>query len=197
MKGGHAREGRGEGEGSVQVSTRSPSATMRRSLLIRTRRHPDALKSRDVSFPLTPALFPEEREQHSAPFDPSGAGCRSRALTTEDGDEGKNVDFRKAHQNELPLPGGEGRGEGEGSAQISTGSPLVAMLGGLIRTGDNPDALKSRDVSLPQPSPQRRGSNIRRRLVHSAPATRMDSLTPRACSWYLAFSSCGWLACCP
>jgi arylsulfatase A-like enzyme len=133
MKGRH-----GEGEGSA------------RGLLIRTHDNPDALKSRHVSFPLTPALSPEEREQHSAPFGPFSAGCRSCALSAEAGDEGKNVNLGKTDEDGLPLPGGEGRGEGERSAQISTRSPLVTMLHGLlIRTRDNPDSLKSRDVCFP------------------------------------------------
>jgi hypothetical protein len=116
-------------------------------LLIQTGDDPGALKGRDVSFPLTPALSPEEREQRSAPFDPFGACCRSYVLSVGDGDGGGNADATKAHENELPLPGGEGRGEGEGLAQISTRSHLATMLRGLlIRTADHPDALNP-DIS--------------------------------------------------
>jgi hypothetical protein len=115
-------EGWGEGEGIVQVSTKLQIVTGTRGLLRQHHGQPDPLIGRGVSFPLTPALSPEEREQRSAPSGPSSASRQAYALTADRGRERKNTVKSITPHNGLPLPGGEGWGEGEGSVQTSNRS---------------------------------------------------------------------------
>ena len=70
------------------------------------------------SFPLTPALSPEEREDRSPVLSQSAA-----PLCSESGNRC------------LPLPKGEGRGEGEGEVRqhdgLASGSPAALLRAGL------------------------------------------------------------------
>jgi len=82
----------------------------------------EARSSSDGTFPLSPALFPGERENRSPRLADADIFGRSDALVIEPairGIEAKDKGISRRRTDALPLPKGEGRGEGKGTDRTS------------------------------------------------------------------------------